>query len=51
MYLKKILSEENIKKKIDSLLKQLQEQIGVADDEIDELKKIMELTDFSHDKE
>ena len=51
MYLKKILSEENIKKKIDSLLKQLQEQIGVTDDEMDELKKIMELTDFSHDKE
>ena len=43
------MNEEKIKKKIDSLLKELQEKTGVSDDELDELKKIMDLIDFSHD--
>ena len=47
----KILSEENIKRKIDALLKELQERTGVSDEEMDEFKKIMELADFSQDQE
>ncbi len=46
-----ILSEENIKIKIDALLKELQEKTGVSDKEMEELKKIMELTDFSQEQE
>ena len=45
------MSEENIKRKIDALLKELQEKTGVSDEEIDEFKKIMELADFSQDQE
>jgi len=45
------LSEENIKRKIDALLKELQEITGVSDEEMDEFKKIMELADFSQDQE
>ncbi len=45
------MSEENIKRKIDSLLKELQEKTGVSDKEIDEFKKIMDLADFSQDQE
>ena len=45
------MSEENIKRKIDSLLNELQEKTGVSDEEIDELKKIMEVADFSQDHE
>tara|TARA_Y100001968_G_scaffold211947_1_gene195070 strand:+ start:153 stop:293 length:141 start_codon:yes stop_codon:yes gene_type:complete len=41
------LSEENIKRKIDSLLKELQEKTGALDEELEELKKIMDITDFS----
>ncbi len=43
------MSEENIKRKIDSLLKDLQEKTGVPDEEMDEFKKIMDLTDFHQD--
>ena len=45
------MSEENIQRKIDSLLKELQEKTGVSDEEMDEFKKIMELADFSQDQE
>ena len=45
------MNEEKIKKKINSLLKELQEKIGVSDEEMDEFKKIMDLEDFSQDKE
>ena len=45
------MSEENIKRKIDALLKELQEITGVSDEEMDEFKKIMELADFSQDQE
>ena len=45
------MSEENIKRKIDSLLKELQEKTGVSDKKIDEFKKIMDLADFSQDQE
>jgi len=45
------LSEENIKRKIDDLLKKIQETIKVSDEEMDEFKKIMELADFSQDQE
>ena len=39
--------KENIQKKIDCLLIELQEKTGVSDEEIDELKKILDLADFS----
>ena len=45
------MKEENIKRKIDSLLKQLQEKTGVSDEEMYELKKIIDLADFSQDEE
>ena len=45
------MSEANIKKKIDALLKELQEETGVSDKEMDEFKKIMDLADFSQDQE
>ena len=45
------MSEENIKRKIDTLLKELQVITGVSDEEMDEFKKIMELADFSQDQE
>ena len=45
------MSEENIKRKIDSLLKELQEKTGVSDEEMDEFKKIIELADLSQDQE
>tara|TARA_Y100001968_G_scaffold55833_1_gene47030 strand:+ start:445 stop:582 length:138 start_codon:yes stop_codon:yes gene_type:complete len=45
------LSEENIKKKIDSLLKELQELTGVSDEEIYNFRKIMDLADFSQDQQ
>ena len=44
------MSEENIKRKIDVLLKELQEKTEVSDEEMDEFKKIMELADFSQDQ-
>ena len=44
-----ILSEENIKMKINSLLKELQEITGVSDKELGEFKKIIDLVDFSKD--
>ncbi len=45
------MSEENIKRKIDALLEELQEKTGVSDEEMDEFTKIMELADFSQDQE
>ena len=44
------MSEENIKGKIDSLLKELQEMTGVSDEQIEELKKVLDLTDLSQDQ-
>ena len=44
------MSEENIQRKIDALLKELQEKTGVSDEEMDEFKKIMELADFSQEQ-
>ena len=44
------MSEENIKRKIDALLKELQDKTRVSDEEMDEFKKIMELADFSQDQ-
>ena len=43
------MSEENIQKKIDSLLKELQSMTGVSNEEMDEFKKILDLADFSQD--
>ncbi len=43
------MNEENIKKKIDSLLKELEDMTGVSNKEMDEFKKILELADFSQD--
>ena len=45
------MSEENIKRKIDALLKELQEKTGVSNEEMDEFRKIMELADYSQDQE
>ena len=45
------MREENIKRKIDALIKELQEKTGVPDEEMDEFKKIMDLADFSQDQE
>ena len=45
------MSTENIQKKIDSLMIELQENTGVSDEELNELKEILDLADFSdHDK-
>ena len=51
IYLINVLSEENIKRQIDSLLKELQEKTGVSDEEMNEFKKTMDLADFSQDQE
>ena len=45
------MSQENIKRKIDSLLKELQKKTGVSDKEMDEFRKIMDLADFSQNQE
>ena len=45
------MTKENIKSKISSLLKELQDNRGVSDEEMNEFKKIMELADFSQDQE
>jgi len=45
------LGEENIKRKIDALLRELQVKTGVSDEEMNEFKKLMELADFSKDQE
>ena len=47
----KVLSQENIKRKIDALLRELQVKTGVSDEEMNEFKKLMELADFSKDQE
>ena len=44
------MNTENIQKKIDSLMIELKEKTGVSDEELDELKKILDLPDFN-DKE
>ncbi len=44
------MREENLERKIDSLLKELQEKTDVSDEEIEEFKKIMDLADFSLDQ-
>ena len=41
------MNTENIKKKIDYLMIELKEKIGVSDEDISELKKILDLSDFS----
>ena len=46
-----ILSTENVQKKIDSLLRELQEKTDVSDEELDEFKKILDLADFSETKD
>ena len=43
------MSEENIQKKIDSLLKELKGMTGVTNKQMDEFKKILDLADFSQD--
>ena len=41
------MNKENIQKKIDSLMIELQENTGVSDEELNELKEILDLADFS----
>ena len=43
------MSTENIQKKIDSLLLELQEKTGVSTEELDEFQEILDLADFSED--
>ena len=45
------MSSENVKKKIFSLLIELQEKTGVSDEELDEFKKLLNLADTSEDFE
>tara|TARA_B100001250_G_C19119115_1_gene494513 strand:- start:16 stop:153 length:138 start_codon:yes stop_codon:yes gene_type:complete len=45
------LSTENVQKKIDSLMIELQKMTGVSNEELDEFKKILDLADFSQDQE
>tara|TARA_Y100001968_G_C19250969_1_gene664379 strand:- start:454 stop:609 length:156 start_codon:yes stop_codon:yes gene_type:complete len=51
MFIKKFLSKENIHKKLGILLKELQEKTGASDEELDELKKILDIADFFQDQE
>tara|TARA_B100000965_G_scaffold406390_1_gene445074 strand:+ start:2291 stop:2419 length:129 start_codon:yes stop_codon:yes gene_type:complete len=41
------LNKENVEKKIDFLLKELKKNTGVSDMELKELKKILDIEDFS----
>ena len=45
------MREENIQKKIDIILKEIQEKTGVSDQELDEFKMILDLADFTQDQE
>ena len=45
------MSKENIKRKIDSLLKEIKEVTGVSDEDMDEFKEIIDLADLSQDQE
>ena len=45
------MCEKNIQKKINLLLKELQDKTDVSDEKMDEFKKIMDLTDFSQDQQ
>ena len=44
------MNTENIQKKIDSLMIELQENTGVSDEELNELKEILDVADFSDNK-
>ena len=41
------MNTENIQKKIDSLMIELQKDTGVSDEELNELKEILDLADFT----
>ena len=43
------MSTEKIQKKIDYLLKELQEKTGVTDEELDEFKMILDLSALSEE--
>tara|TARA_B100000965_G_scaffold404338_1_gene434782 strand:+ start:2205 stop:2342 length:138 start_codon:yes stop_codon:yes gene_type:complete len=43
------LNSENIQRKIDCLLIELQDQTGVSSKELDDFKKILDLADFSEE--
>ncbi len=45
------MNTEKIQKKIVSLLIELQEKTGVSDEELDELKKLLDIADFSIDED
>ena len=51
LFFKIILSEENIKREIDDLLKKLQDKTGVSYEDMEEFKKIMDLADYSNDQD
>ncbi len=46
-----MMREENIKKNIDELLKELQKKTGVSDEELEEFRKIMDIADYSQGQE
>ena len=45
-----VLSEKNIRERICSLLKELKENTGATNEDIDELIKIMDIADFILDE-
>tara|TARA_Y100001968_G_scaffold54191_1_gene45381 strand:+ start:264 stop:401 length:138 start_codon:yes stop_codon:yes gene_type:complete len=45
------LTKEDIEKKIASLLIELQEKTGVSNDELEEFKKLLDLSSFSEDND
>ena len=44
------MTKENIKKKINALLKELQEKTGVPDEEIINLQKILDISNLSREQ-
>ena len=45
------MNKENIQKKINHLILELQEKTGVSDKELDEFKKILDLSDYSENQD
>ena len=43
------MNQENVQKKINDLMLEIQEKTAVSVKELDELKKILELAEFSED--
>ena len=48
-FLNSILATDNLHQKINDLLNQIQESTGVTNEELEEFKKILDLSDFSEE--